>query len=1153
MFVPSSIPFHRLRRFPKDGVRQTIRMLVLPFASIMAITWSVPPTAAQQESEADSHLVLNLLQDYCADCHWGPDAEAGIDAGQLAQQTFAEGYSSWQRIASVLELQTMPPKDAEQPLPEQRRRALEALRRWWQTESIRAADDPGPIGLRRVSAAEFQYCVEDLTGQPFALMHELMEDSVGGSGFTNASTGQFMQPAVLERFLKVAHQVAAHAMVGCGPVYFAPDPGSTGMELSAIERIQSIYRRHGFRAAAGEGAEPFGMHRYPLALAIAWQYRHRAALQTPRATIERLATDHGLEPGFARHVWNVLQLGDRASFPLDRIIAAWQALPAPVELPNATEDPVAVILPHAEKLYAQIEGWQARLAGAASDEEEAPLLTDGSIQIPAEVHFEARAVRRRVRQDGNFSPDLNDLQIYAGDTRIRFRLMVEPASDGAERARVICSDLQFRPRFPDGVKGDLQPLRGWLDDADSTSIDWGENPGGEPIAEDSLALPSGRIIDLVVRLPSDATSGELHLDARPDALTSRDCVVRFTIADATEAEGDGIDPGMKSYSSLLRDPHSEAMDRWEAGIAQFARLLPQISHREPTPSDRDPIPLLYDNTYNMPERNYFHTAIKYHRDDAFLVEHMLTPEERQQLDRAWADLLLSFDYHELNIRFACRKFDCAPPSGSIEQWQETSFQGLPDPVRSIAREYFDQWVSMQRLAASAQPQHVRWLAEFASRCWRRPLLPAEIQRIESEYRELRRRGVQHAEAVRGGIARILVSPHCLYRVEPMPGTQPVAHDSKPDMVLLSDYELASRLSFLIWSSLPDDQLLDAARRSTLRNPDELQRQVRRMMQSPNSKRMAREFFGQWLGFYRFDRFRGIDSERFPEFDDALRSMMYEEAQRFFHYLLQEDRPFHEIFLADYTFLNEPLARHYQIRASDADLSHRLPQQASDRRYESTGDTWSQVTVAADQRGGILGMGAILAATSAPLRTSPVKRGDWVLRRLLGTPVPPPPADAGSLPADEPVSRDLTIREQLEMHRHRADCVNCHLRIDPLGFPLEVYDPIGRTRTTYLSGQPVEAVGRTADGKQIDGVVGLKTYLAERHAEMRRMLARQLVAYALGRPETIYDHRLIARIADGLQRDPRISTAIITLVESPQFNQRQRTSAVAETGNTTVEE
>jgi hypothetical protein len=372
--------------------------------------------------------------------------------------------------------------------------------------------------------------------------------------------------------------------------------------------------------------------------------------------------------------------------------------------------------------------------------------------------------------------------------------------------------------------------------------------------------------------------------------------------------------------------------------------------------------------------------------------------------------------------------------------------------------------------------------------------------------------MDHEKAVRALITRILVSPAFLYRVE---------RPSQAAALPLNNWEMASRLSYFLWSSTPDAELRRAAAAGELNTPAHLEHQVKRMLSDEKARRLATEFFGQWLGFYRFDQFKGVDTTRFPEFTQDVKSAMYQEAVSFFDYMIRKDRPVHDILAADYTFLNKPLAAHYGVKHD----------------FHSPAELELVKAANADHRGGILRMGAILTATSAPLRTSPVKRGDWVLRRLLGTPTPPPPADAGSIPADDKLFAGVSLRQKLEMHKRNATCAGCHTRIDPLGFPLEHFDPTGRWRTQYNDGKPIDDTSTTKDGAEITGVDGLQKYLEKMQPQVMRTMSRKLIGYALGRTVLPSDEPLIEKLmAAGTQAT--MVNLVTTIVDSKQFRYRR---------------
>jgi len=384
------------------------------------------------------------------------------------------------------------------------------------------------------------------------------------------------------------------------------------------------------------------------------------------------------------------------------------------------------------------------------------------------------------------------------------------------------------------------------------------------------------------------------------------------------------------------------------------------------------------------------------------------------------------------------------------------------------------------------------------------------------------------------IARVFVAPEFLYRTE-QPGGEKGAAGS---VVALDDWELASRLSYLIWSSVPDDELRRLAAFGKLRSPRELVRQAKRMLRDPKAQRMAGEFFGQWFGFYRFDRFTGVDAKRFPEFTESLRHALHDQAVGFFDHIIRQDRPVGEILFADYTFLDQRLSEHYGVTGVDSSG-------VDSSGVDSSGvDSSAAKLVRAEssrQRGGLLSLGAVLATTSAPRRTSPVKRGDWIMRRLLGTPVPRPPADAGSIPADDVVADGHSVKSRLAAHRRKPACEGCHKRIDPLGFALENYDTLGRWRTKYRDGQPVESKGTLESGVPIDGMEGLRTFLKRNEALFQQMLCRKLVGYAFGRSESIADLVLVQNMMKNFQADGRFSDLVTTIVTSRQFRYRRMQS------------
>ncbi|TLD69561.1 DUF1592 domain-containing protein [Phragmitibacter flavus] len=403
----------------------------------------------------------------------------------------------------------------------------------------------------------------------------------------------------------------------------------------------------------------------------------------------------------------------------------------------------------------------------------------------------------------------------------------------------------------------------------------------------------------------------------------------------------------------------------------------------------------------------------------------------------------------------------------------------------------------------------RHLHYFASLAWRRPITDGEKSHVTTLYTEALKRDLDRESAAREVVVRLLIAPDFIFKLE---------GSTKPGEHPITGPELATRLAYFLWSSPPDHQLRKAGADGSLLKPEVLESETRRLLKDRRAANLAREFAGQWLQFHAFDKNTTPDPTKFPEFTGDLRRDMYRETTEFFTHLIREDRPVTDILLADYTFLNERLAKHYNIP-------------------NITGSEFRKVSVSNHQRGGVLGMGSLLTKTSFPQRTSPVLRGDWLLHAILGTPTPPPPADVPQL--DDSASKATTLRAKLEAHRAAAACASCHDKIDPLGFALEAYDPIGRLRTNDESGVPIDNRATTADGTDLDGMDSLKKYLGTRNAQFQTLLSRKLIGYSLGRSVQPTDKVLIETMVKSMnQNDTRFPSAVLTLVTSRQFQNRR---------------
>ncbi|MBX3437479.1 MAG: DUF1592 domain-containing protein, partial [Planctomycetaceae bacterium] len=493
------------------------------------------------------------------------------------------------------------------------------------------------------------------------------------------------------------------------------------------------------------------------------------------------------------------------------------------------------------------------------------------------------------------------------------------------------------------------------------------------------------------------------------------------------------------------------------------------------------------------------TLILFHREDDHLRRLMLSDQEASQLDRLWEDL-----------HFISR--DPLTIVTGFEQLLEFASQdddpAKYEPLRGTIMERAAQFESKLQ---QAEPGHIEAVLEFASRAYRRSLSDHEATGMRHFYSDLRAENLPHEEAVRLLLVRVLTSPAFLYRLEePEPG-----RDSGP----VDAEELATRLSYFLWSSLPDDELRELAAAGRLTDAAALLAQTRRMVQDDRIRRLAIEFGCQWLHVRDFDQFNEKSEQTFPEFA-ALRGDMYEESIRFFEDLFRNDRSILELIDADYTILNERLARLYGIDGV-------------------AGDEWRLVTsVRAHSRGGILTQATTLATQAGASRTSPILRGNWISETLLGERLPRPPKDVPLLPESEAETGGLTFRQLVEKHSSDPACYKCHRRIDPYGFSLENFDAIGRFRDHDQNSVPIDTRTTLMDGTPLNGVDGLRHYLGTTRREaFVRQFCRTLLGFALGRPVQLSDEPLLTEMQAKLaEHDFRFSAALETIVLSRQFRE-----------------
>jgi hypothetical protein len=603
--------------------------------------------------------------------------------------------------------------------------------------------------------------------------------------------------------------------------------------------------------------------------------------------------------------------------------------------------------------------------------------------------------------------------------------------------------------------------------------------------------------------------------------------------------------------ALLTIPEGETREAWEKGMARFANVFP-------------------DNFYIRERGRFFpddsmdkgrllsagyHNVMGYWRDDQPLQELILDEAGKKRLERLWVEFDFIGDH-------TARTWDqyFFNQSGEVDgRGRESGSDRPPDkkisdpeiifalmdkyvkkaeasnnPVGAEAAKVHFNWMndtlrSVEKLRAESDQLQLAALVKFAARAYRRPLTASEKEDVLGFYKSLRERNaLTHEEAVRDSIVRLLMSPKFLYRIDQATTTAAAKPQRTSALVAtqgLAPYALASRLSYFLWSSMPDDELLTRAAAGDLVKPEVLVAQARRMLKDERARGLAVEFGGNWLDFRRFEDHNAVDRERFPSFTNDLRQAMFEEPVRFLEDIVRNDRSVLDVLFGKHTYVNPVLAKHYGM----PDLKVK-------------GDEWVRVEDAAQYgRGGVLPMAVFLTQNAPGLRTSPVKRGYWVVRRLLGETIPPPPPNVPELPTDEG-KMDLPLREMLAKHRNNPACASCHQRFDSFGLVFEGYGPVGDKRVHDMAGRPVETKAQFPGGGEGDGVAGVQTYIREkRQNDFLDNLSRKLLAYALGRSLLLSDELTVEQMRGiASAKGYRFSPLVEAIVTSPQFRNKRST-------------
>jgi len=973
---------------------------------------AVPASSRQPASRAPAAradafdtTIKPFLQTYCYTCHSGGQPAAGFDLSAYATpDSVVNDQWHWSLVAARLKAGEMPPRQSrQQPTAPQRQAVVDWIEAVNADEAKRHPNDPGLVLARRLSNAEYDYTIHDLTGVDIRPTREFPVDPANQAGFDNSGESLAMSPALVAKYLDAARRVADHILFLPDGFSFAPYPVVTDEDRDkyAVNRIVDFYKR-----------QPLDYADY---FAAAWRFRHRAALGQPRMTLADAAAGARVSAPYLNTVWTMLTGVGEDAGPLAALQARWQNLPPP------------------------------------ADRREPPAL---------------RAAVAAMR----------DLVV---DLRARVAMTFE--------------NLPAR-----GIAAGSQPLVLWKD---------------RQFAEHRTSYAG------------NAQQLDLSMYAATDP--------------------------------LLAAPDGEAARaRYEAAFARFCALFPDRFYV----SERgrmfltNPREIASDAEGHRLLSAGFHSQMGYFRDDRPLYDLVLDAVQQRQLDDLWREL----DFITLAPVRQFKQFiwfERAEPPSFMATAQFNAFRSEDDDVTSAAkiaqlaeiylakareitnetaagvvRDYFETMNAnvraLERARAAAEASHLQSLLTFAARAYRRPLTKAESDDLLAFYRSLREQRLSHEDAIRDALASVLMSPHFCYRVDPISDITFDAAAAAGDVRPLSDYELASRLSYFLWSSAPDEELLAHAAAGDLHKPDVVAAQARRMLQHGRARRFATEFAGNWLDIRRFEEHNAVDRERFPTFTTELREAMFEEPIRFVLDIIQRNGSVLDVLYGNYTFVNPVLARHYG-----------MPPPAD--------GTWVRVDNAQKYaRGGLLPMAVFLTKNAPGLRTSPVKRGYWIVHRLLGEYIPAPPPNVPVLPTDETKLGDLTLRETLEQHRANPACASCHAKFDAFGLAFEGYGPVGETRDQDLAGRAVDTTATFPNGLSGAGLEGLRAFMRARgQAEFIDTLSRELLVYALGRSVLRSDEPLLARMRTDLAAHGyRFGDLVQDIVTSRQFLNRRAAPA-----------
>ncbi|QVL34149.1 DUF1592 domain-containing protein [Telmatocola sphagniphila] len=1064
---------------------------------------------------------MPFLQSYCVKCHNPKTSEGELDLTKYTSTaSIAQDFRQWEHVISFLKDEKMPPKEAKQPETAERKEFLAALEKGLLLEAKKLAEDPGVSLPRRLSNAEYNYTIRDLTGVDIRPTASFPIDPASGEGFNNTGEALVMSPNLFKKYYAAAQQVADHLLLTTTGFEFAPYPVITFADQQKFyeQAILRFYDQHKIQ--------------YETYLASAWSYRYRPASRRD-VSIETWATEHKLSAKYLASLWNLLQ-DDTSNnvFYIQWLRQTWNALPAPVSeketaIPPETLRQIRSIASTIQKLSKQL--CTVETQAIISDGGNAPIvhidrrkkMAAGRDKFNREVlQKPAQQLHWELKKSSDKSP-----------SKLIISISGEPSDQGDQY--VLLNRLNFSSAGePDYNSQDLKrnlSLRNFLvkyAPDQLKTMEFGVHPLGNKVDAGSLILKVPSVIE--IGIPPEALKDPLIKNFYAEAsLNAKDSQSGFARVSLSNQKNPREDVTCGVFLIARDHPAAKAFQK---SCETFCQLFPNRFY-------------YVDETRGLSAG--FHLIEGFFRDDQPLYNSVLSETEKKSLDRFWDELyfatkitekmLHGFVFFEREERGFLKHPDFKsfkeedPDLGKEDNLlrfeqvylkrsnvKVTGEELEKHPIHAFFEDIRQGLRRRDKQLKEAEAAYIRNLQNFAKAAYRRPLSEQENKELVEFYTSVARQaefGIE--QAVRASITRILVSPHFCYRLELPPAGKTI----QP----VSDLILASRLSYFLWSSMPDKELLDLASKGELNNEKVLKAQVRRMLKDPKVSGFAQEFFGQWLKYRDFLQSETVNRQLFPEFDDSLKQAMFEEPTRFATGLIQEDLSLLNLLNGDFTYVNKRLARHYGFP------------------FPGEEAVWIKISgLTAKGRSGFLGMAVFLTKNSQPGRTSPVKRGYWTVHELMGEHIPPPPPNVAVLPAKETDTQGKSIRELMALHTENVMCARCHQHFDPIGLAMEGFDPIGKHRTKDLAGRQVDNLVHLPSGEVSQGIPEFARYLAtNRKNEFTQTLCRKFLGFGLGRSLELSDKVLLEKLQAQLEEnDYRFSALFESVVLSPQFRSQR---------------